>query len=52
MNHLLNLGLCFAVVTITICSFLTGLLILQCWTFGSHYEKYKFSLEIEMYELR
>ena len=52
MKHLGDLGICFHIVTITICSFLTALSILLCWRFGNHYEKFKFPLDTEMYELR
>ena len=52
MKHLVDLGICFHIVTITICSFLTALSILLCWRFGNHYEKFKFPLDTEMYELR
>ena len=52
MKHLGDLGICFHIVTITICSFLTALSILLSWRFGNHYEKFKFPLDTEMYELR
>ena len=52
MKHLGDLGFCFHIVTITICSFLTALSILLCWRFGNHYEKCKLPLDTEMYELR
>ena len=52
MKHLGDLGICFHIVTITICSFLIALSILLCWRFGNHYEKFKFPLDTEMYELR
>ena len=52
MKHLVDLGICFHIVTITICSFLTALSILLSWRFGNHYEKFKFPLDTEMYELR
>ena len=52
MKHFVNdLGFCFHIVTITICSFLTALSIMRCWRFGNHYKKSKFPLELEMYEL-
>ena len=52
MKHLGDFGVCFHIVTITICSFLTALSILLCWRFGNHYKKFKFPLDTEMYELR